>query len=194
MYRFFSIQNIPIGRIFSLTEYWNVLTCDMNEYISVGTTSMKYCADVELSFKIFSSPSKGCTIPDVASPKLNRLIRCEKFNGTSSKRLLIWMCPLAKWILLPAVIWKLPATLFSVNDPWTRHASNGLLGFIVRSGKLYAVLWPPLYNISLKISFYKIEQRSDYDHDFTVSISKIYFWVGFRSYVQWVVFFSKICI
>lgn len=110
-----------------------------------------------LSWKIFSSPSKGWTIPDVASPKLKRLMRCEKFSGTSSKRLVMWMCPLAKWMLLPAVIWKFPATLFNVNEPCTRHASNGLSGLTKRSGRLYAVWWLPLCNISLKIKFCNVE-------------------------------------
>lgn len=109
--------NLPIGRIFSLTEYWNVFTFDINVSISVGTTSIKYCAIIELSCKIFSSPSNGWTIPAVASPKLNRLMRCVKFCVVSSNNALMCTWPCGKWRLLPPVMWKFPATLFNVRVP-----------------------------------------------------------------------------
>ena len=31
-----------------------------------------------------------------------------------------------QWSYFPAVTWKLPATLFTLNEPWIRQASNGL--------------------------------------------------------------------
>lgn len=36
------VDNSLIGRVFSLTEYWYVWMCDINEKMSVGTTSIKY--------------------------------------------------------------------------------------------------------------------------------------------------------
>lgn len=78
-------KNVLIGRTFSLTEYWNVLMCDINEKMSVGTTSIKYCAIVVLSVIMRSSPSNGCTMPAVVSPKLKRFMRWVKFSGASSK-------------------------------------------------------------------------------------------------------------
>lgn len=143
-----------------------------------------------LSWKTFSSPSKGCTMPDVASPKLKRLIRCEIFSGTSSNRFVMWICPLAKWMLLPAVMWKFPATLFSVNEPWTRHASVGLLGFTVRSGRLYAVLWPPLCSISLKIKFCNVERFEINEVGMRKRVEfKYCYWFA---YVQRMIFLSQI--
>ena len=46
----------------------------------------------------------------------------------SSNNVVKWACPRIKGTDFPAAMWKFPATLFKVRDPWTRHASKGSFG------------------------------------------------------------------
>ncbi len=118
------------GRISSLTEYWYVLQVPLRVWMSVGTISMKYWYFIWLAVVAnFSSPSRGWMMLPWGSPKLNLSILCVKLASLSSNNVARWAWPRIKGTDFPAAMWKFPATLFNVKDPWTRQASNGSSGF-----------------------------------------------------------------
>jgi len=83
---------------------------------------------------IFSSPASGWTIPAWGFPKPNWSILWVKLYSFSSMKPDKWAWPLSKGTDFPAVIWKLPSTLFSDIVPWILQASYGSFGSVLLFG------------------------------------------------------------